>query len=909
MTDLAHQLTPAPLQGGSIPAQSAARPDLSARGLYRYLVGLYLKSSALAVVVMFTLAYLGLDFTSSQWVIMFFALPPAVAFYVVPDVYVIVRHFRPVGQALTRIDRGERLTPAEASATLVRALNLPFLSFMRVTLLHGPMAAAAILIVMFGANQILPANYAPWQVLIFSAGVLFFASPTHGILEFFGISRQMAGPIARLAPFASEGILPEHRRRLVSITLRSKLLYLAVVIASLPLVFFACSVLFKVELMLSQTGLPPSLDQMLPLWLWVAGVVAVCVGLALMMAVLTASEVSRSAATLRLAMQQVEEGNLNADLTITSTDEYAGLFRGFNHMIHGLRDEVRMLEITQGLAGELNLDTLIQRIMSAASELLDADRATLFVYDPRTNQLWSRYAGGLDSGEIRIPSHAGIAGAVFSSGTAQNIPDAYADPRFARAPDAQTGYRTRSILCMPIINKDGARIGVTEVLNKKDGAEFNARDEARLRAFTAQIAVLLENAQLFDEVLSVKNYNENILRSTSNGVVTLDGEGNVATANDAALEILKLARQDFVGAPVTSFFTGNNDWVASAIERVAQTGQRDFSVDAVLHIGGHDISVNMTVQPLFDADQARIGSMLVFEDVTEEKRIKSTMSRYMSKEVVDQVLAAGEAELGGKAQNVTILFSDVRDFTSLSESLGARETVLLLNEYFGDMVDVVYRHGGILHKYIGDAIMALFGVPFRQPEDPDHAITVANGMLTQLQAFNRRRAAAGKPGINIGVGIATGEVVVGNIGATSRMEYTAIGDSVNLASRLEGANKYYLTNILVDETTVRELRHPAVLREIDLLRVKGKDQPVAVYEVLDFRAATLPKLNDTIGRFHDGLVAYRGRDWRRAIGCFDAALTLRPDDGPSRVYIERCRHYLEIPPEDDWCGVWVLTEK
>ena len=909
MTDFADQLAVAPRPGGPVPEHSAAVADVSAHAVYRRIVLLYIKSSCAAVAVMFTLAYLGLDFTAYQWLILFAVLPPAVAFYMVPDIYAIGRHFRPVGHALTRLDRDEPLTPAEASATLVRALNLPFLSFLRVTMLHGPMASASALIVMFGTNAILPTDYAPWQALIFASAILFFASPTHGILEFFGIAREMEGPIARLVPFARDGIRPEDRRRLVSIRLRSKLLYLAVVVTSLPLVFFACSVLFKVGRLLTQTGMEPSLDQVLPLWLWVVGVVTVCIGLALTMAVMTAAEVSRSTATLSGAMQRVEAGNLDADLTITSTDEYADLFRGFNHMIRGLRDEVRMLEITQGLAGELKLDSLIQRIMSAASELLDADRGTLFVYDPKTDELWSRYAGGLASGEIRIPSHAGIAGAVFSSGVPQNIPDAYADPRFDPATDKATGYRTRSILCMPIVNKNGARIGATEVLNKKDGAAFTSRDEARLGAFTAQIAVLLENAQLFDEVLSVKNYNENILRSTSNGMVTLDSDGNVETANEAALEILKLARQDFVGLPVARFFTGSNGWVASAIERVARTGQRDTSVDAVLSLGGQDISVNMTVQPLFGADQARIGSMLVFEDVTEERRIKTTMSRYMSKEVVDQVLAAGEAELGGKAQNVTTLFSDVRDFTSLSESLGARETVALLNEYFGEMVDVVYRHGGILHKYIGDAIMALFGVPFRQPEDPDHAIAVANGMLTQLQVFNCRRAAAGKTGINIGVGIATGEVVVGNIGATSRMEYTAIGDSVNLASRLEGANKYYLTNILVDETTVRGLQRPAVLREIDLLRVKGKDQPVAVYEVLDFQAATLPNLNDMIGCFHDALTAYRRRDWQCAIGCFNATLKLRPDDAPSRLYIERCRHYLESPPDEDWHGVWVLTEK
>jgi adenylate cyclase len=140
------------------------------------------------------------------------------------------------------------------------------------------------------------------------------------------------------------------------------------------------------------------------------------------------------------------------------------------------------------------------------------------------------------------------------------------------------------------------------------------------------------------------------------------------------------------------------------------------------------------------------------------------------------------------------------------------------------------------------------------------------------------------------------------------MEYTAIGDSVNLASRLEGANKYYLTNILVDETRVRGLQRPA-LRETDLLRVKGKDQPVAVYEVLDFQAATLPNLNDMIGCFNDALTAYRRRDWQCAIGRFNAVLKLRPENAPSRLHIERCRHYLESLPDEDWCGVWVLTEK
>jgi adenylate cyclase len=238
----------------------------------------------------------------------------------------------------------------------------------------------------------------------------------------------------------------------------------------------------------------------------------------------------------------------------------------------------------------------------------------------------------------------------------------------------------------------------------------------------------------------------------------------------------------------------------------------------------------------------------------------------------------------------------------------ARETVSLLNEYFAEMVEVVSRHGGILDKYIGDAIMALFGAPFNKPEDAEHAVAVANGMLVTLRELNQRRQSQGKPVIDMGVGLATGEVVVGNIGSPTRMEYTVIGDSVNLASRLDGANKHYNTKVLLDETTARALKNGHFLREIDLLRVKGKDRPVGVFESLGY-LDPCPELTDALGHFADGLASYRTGDWDRAIGRFEAALACRPEDEPSQMYIERCQVYRETPPPDDWGGVWILTEK
>ena len=574
------------------------------------------------------------------------------------------------------------------------------------------------------------------------------------------------------------------------------------------------------------------------------------------------------------------------------------------------REEAHLLEVTSAIASELKLDTLLAKVVAAATEMLDAERSSLFLHDRESDELWSQVAEGVAVREIRFPAGAGIAGACLRQGAVINIPDAYADERFNPEVDRKTGFLTRSVLCLPVRNKDGETLGVMQVLNKR-GGPFGPLDERRLGAFAAQAAIALENARLFEAVLNERNYNESILHSLSNGVLTLDATRQVIKANDAALRILGCEREALVDQAVETLFSDpRNRWVLDSLARVVESGEVDLAVDAELALPGNGLaSVNLSSVPLIDTTGCAIGYMLVIDDITSEKRMRGTMARYMTKEVADRLIDGGTEALGGRAQVATVLFSDIRNFTGISERLGARETVSMLNDYFTDMIDVVFSRRGILDKFIGDAIMALFGAPFPGEHDADDAVAVANEMMRVLRRFNRERRAAGKLALEIGIGISTGELVAGNIGSPKRMDYTVIGDTVNLAARLESATKHYGARVLVSEATIEALSMPSRYREIDLIRVKGKQEPVVVYESLDHYDDEIPELDTVLGEFDRGLRHYFNGQFGRAASYFHRALAGHPDDGPTQLYLRRCRHYIETPPPPGWDGVWTMSSK
>ena len=584
--------------------------------------------------------------------------------------------------------------------------------------------------------------------------------------------------------------------------------------------------------------------------------------------------------------------------------------------------EMEFISIVSDVTAEIDLSALLKRVMEEATRMLNADRATLFLNDEKTNELFSRVAMGEGMGEIRLPNTAGIAGSVFTSGKTMNIPYAYADLRFNPAFDKQTGYFTRSILCVPVTNKNGKVIGCTQVLNKK-GGKFTEEDESRLKAFTQQVAIALENAKLFDDVSKSRKYNESMLSSMSNGVITIDGDGKIVTCNKSGLKIFKVNEKNLIGLDSNKFFIEQNQWIEEKINLVRDSKEPELIMDAEIEVFNQEtekneiISVNLTILPLINEDsdgrtdekESFLGILLMIEDISSEKRMKSTMSRYMDPGIADQLLEDGADIMGGLDTTATLLFSDLRSFTNITESLGAQGTVKLLNEYFEIMVECISEQGGMLDKFIGDAIMAAFGLPISHEDDEDRGVKAGINMIKRLWDWNEQREKDGKPPLDMGLGLNTDKIVAGNIGSQKRMDYTMIGDGVNLAARLESACKQYNARILISDFTFKKLKGTYRIRYIDDVVVKGKTEPVGVHEVLDYHSEkTFPNLMDVVNHFNEGRKKYISGNFDQAITSFKECLKINSEDKLSDTYIDRCNQLISEKPKN-WDGVWVMKSK
>ncbi|MEN9558055.1 MAG: hypothetical protein RL141_424 [Candidatus Parcubacteria bacterium] len=293
----------------------------------------------------------------------------------------------------------------------------------------------------------------------------------------------------------------------------------------------------------------------------------------------------------------------------------------------------------------------------------------------------------------------------------------------------------------------------------------------------------------------------------------------------------------------------------------------------------------------------------------ERREIKGVFSRYMSPSVVEALLEdPSKLALGGVRRHMTVFFSDIRGFTTMAEKMKPERLVRVLNAYLDRMTDIVFTHGGVLDKYIGDAVMAFWNAPFDQKDHARRAVATALAMRMALQEMNETHQ-FGKTDLRIGVGIHTGEMVVGNIGGKARYDYTVIGDSVNLASRLEGITKEYGVDIVVSGNTAAEVGSEILLRRLDKAVVKGKKEPVMLYEAVALTAHATPDKQRLVSDYEHALEKYFSRDFAAATGVCADILSRHPEDGPTKLLLSRSARFIQEPPPEGWAGEWVYTKK
>jgi len=348
---------------------------------------------------------------------------------------------------------------------------------------------------------------------------------------------------------------------------------------------------------------------------------------------------------------------------------------------------------------------------------------------------------------------------------------------------------------------------------------------------------------------------------------------------------------------------GSTRVVASLRQLVASTKAVEAGTDA---------------QPISIRSRDEVGELAqafnrMIEELRDRDRLKDTFGKFLDPRLVSRLIASGADQ--AERRSVTVFFSDIKQFTHISEQLTASAIVHLLNEYFGSVAKVIHGHRGIIDKYIGDAVMAFWVPPFSAGDD--HARDACRAALAQQEAIVALRSRLPEitgmrrnaPEVVIRMGIATGEAVVGTVGSESARSYTVIGDSVNLASRLEGINKVYGTLILISEETHRLAQEDIEARELDVITVAGKTEPVRVYELMSLAGQLEPSRVELRKMFAEGLAAYRGQDWDGAQARFEACLRIVPDDGPAREFLERIGVLRSSPAGPDWDGVWHQIKK
>ena len=537
-------------------------------------------------------------------------------------------------------------------------------------------------------------------------------------------------------------------------------------------------------------------------------------------------------------LKEADLEQIRALVLENNTPEVAG------EVAHLLHQYSAVLDVAGRFASETSLDILLPQVIKVVTAALGAEVATLFLYDPDTDELWSRIARGVGVDEIRIPADAGIVGSVFQSGEHLEHPRRLCRSPFNPAVDIETGFKTRNIICVPLRNRQGSVIGATQVLNKRlpGDAQFNDANIALLSTITTHAASALEVAQLIQraEQARVEESRMTEIMTAISSEISLD----------AVLAKIAAGATQLLGAERSTIFLYDSvtDELWSLVAEGA--GTKEIRIPASTGIAGAVIHGD---------------DVLIIPDAYADPRFNQDVDK----------------ESGFETRSILC----VRVVNNDGEIVGVKQ---VLNRIVGPFADEDARR---LRAFAAHAAAAL-----ENAELFDEVLRLKNYNEGILKSLSN--------------GLSTGEVVAGTIGSARRMGYTVIGDTVNMAARLEAANKFYGTDLLLSSWTVDQLSSRDGLRQIDMLRVKGIAKPVTIFESLRHAPDHVrEQLEQVVGFYSEGVNAYRHQDWDVAIAGFKKALAERPEDGPSSFYIDRCKYYMASPPPQDWDGVWTDRRK
>jgi len=488
-----------------------------------------------------------------------------------------------------------------------------------------------------------------------------------------------------------------------------------------------------------------------------------------------------------------------------------------------------LLDITNELSSFENVSILLQEILIKSCAVLNASSGMILMQNNNSDlfQIEAEFNIELEALKgIIFNKKRGFFNEVNQNRKAINI-------QISNDPFLTRTNCTHGLIA-PLLDKKDL-VGVIILFDKESRAGISAFEESdtnMLSAIATQAGVAYNNIRLIENIKEAKTFNDNVMQSIVTGVFTTNLMGEINHVNRAAASIINLEREAVIGNHYEYVFESNeiiNELISKCEIELDTVSETEVQLDC----NGKTTAVNISVSPLLNDLNEPIGSVVAMEDLSNLDKLKSTFKKYVSKQIVDQLLENDDMlNLGGQEQEATILFSDIRGFTSMSETMAPNEVVETLNDYFNLMIEIIFKYNGTLDKIIGDALMVIYGAPNSTDQDTENAVLTAIEMQEKLIEFNQQRIIHSKLPITIGIGINRGKVISGNIGSRQQMNFTVIGDSVNLASRLCSVAK--ADEIIVSEAVWKHVKSNKTFkgRKLHPVKVKGKAKPIEIKEVL-----------------------------------------------------------------------------